>query len=246
MTLGMNSSNEQYPEVEEYTEEEMIEMDEDVVEAPPIGIDKSYPPPPPPPPPRRNQEIGIKLTANKMNVFYIGVDNPMSVSVAGTPNSQLKVSCSGCSIKGSNGKYTVRVERAGSVQITVTANGVNQSFDYRAKRIPDPVAVLGAGPNKRGGAMGVGEFKAQRGVAGLLTNFDFDAKCSMTYFEITRLNKTDDIVTIKNKGARYTNEAQSLVAKAVPGDTYIMDSIRCKCPGDAAERALTSLVFNLK
>ena len=66
-------------------------------------------------------ERSVTISAAKMNVFYIGVDNPVEVSAAGVPSAQIKVDMSGGSIKrNGDGSYTVNVPGPpGPAKITV-------------------------------------------------------------------------------------------------------------------------------
>jgi len=195
-------------------------------------------------------EVGVRsasVSADMMNVFYIGVDNPVSVTVAGSPSRSVKVNGSNCSVSGSNGKYNVTAKKPGEATINVTAEGFpNTPYKFRIKRIPDPVPVLGAGPNKKGGAMGNGEFKAQGGLAVILENFDFKAQCKVDGYELTRVAKRQDPVSAGNRGARYGSDASRLVNAASPGDTYYFDNVKARCPGDSAGRRLPSIVFKIK
>jgi len=193
-------------------------------------------------------ERSATVSATKMNVFYIGVDNPLEVSVAGAPSSQVKVNGGGgISISGSGGKYNVTASKPGPVKVNVNAPGLgSKAFDFRVKRIPDPVPVLGAGPNKKGGVMGNGEFKAQLGLAGILEGFDFDAKCKIAGYDLTRVANRQDPVSSKNGGARYNDKSSRLVNAAKPGDTYYFDNVKARCPGDSAGRRLSSVVFKIK
>ncbi len=195
-------------------------------------------------------EVGVRsasVSADKMNVFYIGVDNPVSVSVAGAPSNSVKATCSGCSMNGSGGKYNVTLTKPGDITVNVTADGFPSTpFKFRGKRIPNPVPVLGAGPNKNGGLMGNGEFKAQGGLAAILEGFDFDAKCQIQGYELTRVAKRQDPVSATNPGARYGSDAKRLVNAAKPGDTYYFDKVKSRCPGDSAGRKLPSIVFKIK
>ena len=189
-------------------------------------------------------ERSATVSADKMNVFYIGVDNPISVAVAGAPSSQVKVNGSGpISVSGSNGKFVVKATRPGEAKITVSAPGINKSVDFRVKRIPDPVARLS---KSNGGAMGNGEFKAQAGVGAFLDNFDFDAKCNIQGFNLTRVAKRADPVEAINGGARYSDKAKRLVMQAKPGDIFYFDNVKARCPGDSAGRKINSMVFKIK
>ncbi|MFK8100989.1 MAG: GldM family protein [Saprospiraceae bacterium] len=196
-------------------------------------------------------ERSATVSADQMNVFYIGVENPISVAVAGANSNDVKVSGQGVSVKGSRGKYVVTATKPTGnksfAKINVAAPGLGtKGFDFRVKRIPNPIPVLGAGPNKSGGAMGNGEFKAQGGLATILENFDFNAKCAVQGYELTRVAKRQDPVSAANRGARYNDKAKRLVMAAKPGDTYYFDNVKSKCPGDPAGRKLSSIVFVIK
>jgi len=196
-------------------------------------------------------ERSVAISASKMNVFYIGVDNPVEISAAGVPSGQIQVSMTGAgggTIKrNGDGTYTVNVSKPTKVdesaKINVSAPNLNASKDFRVKRIPDPRPMLG---NEGGGSIGNGTFKAQLGIYPKLDNFDFDTKCNLTEFLLVRAARRQDPEFAKNNGGKYESKAQDLVNKATPGDKYIFQNIKCKCPGDIAARDLGQLVFDIK
>ncbi len=190
-------------------------------------------------------ERSATVTASKMNVFYIGVDNPVEVAVAGASSNEVRVNCAGggCTMTGGNGKYNVRVNQQGTAKITVTAKGFNKTFDFRVKRIPDPVAQLG---NEKGGGIGNGTFRAQPGLIAKLYNFDFDAKCRIQGFQLVRVPKREDAIQVTNVGGRFTGDAKRLISQAKPSDTYYFDNVRAKCPGDKATRKINDMIFRIK
>jgi len=196
-------------------------------------------------------EVGqrsVAVSLDKMNVFYIGVDNPISVSAAGVSSNDVKVVGNGGGISVSpngGGKYTVRVTNPGEATLTVSGGGASQTFNYRVKRIPDPTPLLGA--QHRSKAMGNGEFKAQSGIAAVLENFDFEAKCEVVGFEATYLKKRQDpSPEIPNVGPRFNEKVLSFVRAAGPGDQYFFDNIKARCPGDAQPRNLGGLAFKIR
>jgi gliding motility-associated protein GldM len=193
-------------------------------------------------------EVGQRSVAvqlDKMNVFYIGVDNPISVSAAGVSSNDVKVSATGVTATSTGGgKFTVRATTPGEATLTVSGGGASSTFKFRVKRIPDPTPMLGA--KHKGGSMGNGEFKAQSGIAAVLENFDFEAKCDVTGFEVTYLPKRQDPVVRQNAGVRFGSDVMDMVNKAKPGDAYFFDNIKCKCPGDVAARNLGGLAFKIK
>ncbi len=195
-------------------------------------------------------ERSVAVSADKMNVFYIGVDNPISVSAAGIPTSKLKVSVSGGGgtiKKINNTQYIVKVKQPGGQEpncfVKVSGAGMNAKKGFRVKRIPDPVARLG---NKEDGTLAAGTFKAQKGLIAWLDNFDFDAKCQIQGFRLVRVPKRADAIEVLNSGGGYKSRAQSLVKQAKPGDTYYFMDVKARCPGDTSGRKINSLVFKIK
>ena len=192
-------------------------------------------------------ERSVTVSASKMNVFYIGVDNPVEVSAAGVPSAQIKVSMTGGDIsRNGDGTFTARVQgpQGQKAVVNVSAPGMNGSKEFRIKRIPDPTPMLGG--RERGGKIGNGTFKALDAMIPILEGFDFDAKCNLAGFTLVRVAKRQDPETAPNRGARIEGTAGSLQNKAQPGDKYIFQDVKCKCPGDVADRNLGQLVFDIQ
>ena len=110
-------------------------------------------------------ERSVTVSPLKMNVFYIGVENPVAITAAGVNSNDIKVSmggAGGASISKGGGNYVVKATRPTKkgefAKINISAPGLNESRDFRVKRIPDPVPKLS---KSRGGAMSAGEFKIQ-------------------------------------------------------------------------------------
>ena len=197
-------------------------------------------------------ERSMAVSASKMNVFYIGVDNPVEVSAAGVNSQSIKVNMSGGGgtiKKDPKGGYNVRVstptKKGEYAYVTVSADGLNDKKPFRVKRIPDPVPKLS---KSRGGSMSAGEFKVQPGVFPVLENFDFEANCTIAGYRVIRVPKRQDPQVSDNRGGKYTAETRKLVSKATASDKFFFENIRCKCPGDsqAGSRDLGGMVFNIK
>lgn len=193
-------------------------------------------------------EVGqpsVNVAADKMNVFYIGVDNPVTVAAAGIPTSALSTSIAGATMTGSGSSRTVKCSKPGKATITVQnkKTGKKYPFEFRVKRIPDPVVRLG---KKTDGLIGSGEMKAQPGLAAWLDNFDFDAKCQVQSYTMYYTRKRQDPVEIQGKGGRFTGQVASAVKQAKPGDQYAFTDVKARCPGDKAGRRVNGLAFKVK
>ena len=191
-------------------------------------------------------ERSCSVQLDKMNVFYIGVDNPVSVAAAGVSSNDLKVVGSGIQMtKDGSAHYNVRATAPGEATITLSGGGLPPtSFKYKVKRIPNPVPLLGA--QEFPSAIPNGTFKAQGGIAAVLQNFDFDAKCDVVGYLVAYQKKRADVVEKTNNGARYNPDVQDMVQRAAPGDVYYYNDIKAKCPGDIAARKLGDLVFKIR
>ena len=185
------------------------------------------------------------VSPDKMNVFYVGVANPVSVSAPGIPKENLVVSMSGGSISGSNGKYTVNVSSPGTIaKVNVSANigGRVQnigSSDFRVKRIPDPKAKFAG---KTGGALSSVNIKSQNSIFAILEGFDFDAKFSVTRFSLVIARPRSDVVSLQTNGNSFSAQMKAAIAAVTPGTRVIFDDIVAVGP-DGTQRQLDPMVF---
>ncbi len=192
-------------------------------------------------------ERSMTVSATKMNVFYIGVDNPVEVSAAGSNSTNVKVSITGggASIrKLSNNQYVVTAQKpTKNCELTVTADGISQTKTFRVKRVPDPIVKLG---KKTGGAMSVGEFKAHEALLPDMGNFDFDIRCEILGFELARVPARKSPMVERNGGKRYKGKALKVRNSVERGDTYYFSDVKVKCPGDEYPREVNSLAFKIR
>lgn len=191
----------------------------------------------------------ISIQLAKMNVVYVGVDNPITVSCEGLSSSDFqlktdkgKLTCIG------KGQYNLNVNEPGEIMLTLLASGnqkISQSF--KAKRIPDPIPALG-GIYTQSDTMNCARFKAQGGLSLLFENFDFDVKCEMIEYKITHIgaNFVDGKIfthAVRNKGVRFGAKALELIYAAAPEDIFIFSEIKALCAEDKTPRHLNALVI---
>lgn len=194
-------------------------------------------------------ERSASVSADKMNVLYVGVDNPLSITAAGISSNDLNVSANGAGIqiaRTGTGKYNATVSQQGEATITLSGGGLEPtSYKFRTKVIPDPIPTLSG---RHGGAMGNGEFKAQRALIAELENFDFDARCQVISFNLFRVPRpgTGDAVATTNNGGTYSAETQNLVSRASPQDRYFFEDVRVMCPGWPVGKNIGTVSFKIQ
>jgi len=171
------------------------------------------------------------VAADKMNVLYIGVPNPLTVSAAGVPLDQVKASCTGCGSFSPNGagKYTAKPTAQGKATVSITANGKNMgSSEFRVKRIPDPVPMIGT--RKSGTAISTGELAAQTYLRAVLDGFDFDAKFDVLSYNVMLAAPGKAAWRGTNSGPRFNGEVRNALSKARPGFYVFFTDIKAKGP----------------
>jgi len=185
------------------------------------------------------------VSPTKMNVFYIGVDNPVEISVPGVPAEKIKPSMSGGSLAGGKGKYTVKVTKGPKVTINVSAdiNGKNTSmgaFEFRVKQVPDPVAYFAG---KKGvDVISKSALLASQGVIANMENFDFDLKFIVISFDMSMtINGAE--VTVKSNGNACSPDQKTYLQKVKTGAKVYIENVKVKGP-DGSIRTIAGI--NLK
>jgi gliding motility-associated protein GldM len=169
---------------------------------------------------------GAAVMLDKMNVFYIGVDNPVTIS-SGKGWDKSNATGNGCSLSGSGSNRTVRVSGGTTCSITVTAEGsAPKSFPFRIKRIPDPVFKIGDGKSR----MPAVAFKNQQYCRADLENFDFDLKFSIVsatvYFGGANFANVVPATINGNGLASIAN----LIQRCGPGSSISFENIKVSGP----------------
>lgn len=185
------------------------------------------------------------ISATKMNVLYIGLDNPIEVSVPGVAPGDVTVSMSGGSLsRVGNGKYVAKVSTRGEAVIRASAkmpDGSSRSMGaipFRIKKVPPPIASFGA--IKGSGSASVTKVKSQTKLFVYLPNFPFDG---IKY----RVNSCEYSVVYRNKPPKVKKVRGGNVGvlPAEPGSKVIIGGIRVTGPGRNNEIIPGSIVVDV-
>lgn len=189
----------------------------------------------------------LTVAATKMNVLYIGVDNPISISAPGVPAESIRPSISGGSLtKGGDG-YIARVEsgtKLATISVSAEIEGEKKNLgkmDFRIKRVPDPVAYLGS--QKGSFTMSKNEVMAQSAVIPVLENFDFDLKFSIVSFEMSTLAGGFVVTEVSNSN-KITDGMKTVWGKLSKGGKIYIEKIKAKGP-DGTVRELGSISIKI-
>ncbi|MFM2206607.1 MAG: hypothetical protein RL213_582 [Bacteroidota bacterium] len=201
------------------------------------------------------QKPNSVVSADKMNVLYIGVDNPMSISVPGVSNDKVKVSIEGGggSLKpnaaAGGGRFLASVTTVGKSTIKVNAEIGGKvmpmgSFEYRVKRVPDPIATLA---NQKGGLINKNVLMAGTLIP-VLENFDFELYFKIIGFKMTITGKGRDLLEFEGQGNQLSQQMRDALAKVRTGDKIFFEYIKAKMAtgSDQSTRNLPPLAFSIQ
>jgi len=193
------------------------------------------------------------VSADKMNVVYIGVPNPVTITAAGFTDDKISATISAGTIvrdkAAGPGKYIITQTASvqGGADVAVfgkDAKGGNASvgkFNFRVKRIPDPVAKIGG---QQGGKMATSLIKAQKGISAILEGFDFNCPFVVTKYDCYYIPKRQDAkVSPDQAGNMFTPTVAGYIAACKPGDQIIFDNIYARgCDGTPRKLATLTII----
>ena len=182
---------------------------------------------------------------DNMNVLFIGVDNPVTISGSGSVD-QIKATISGGGgvLNGNGAHRTIRVSQETDECFisVVTPDGKTTRMQFRVRSIPDPSPMVGT---YKSGNIPTAVIKSQVGVRAIVENFYYKTQFNVVGFRMTADGPGfEDIVEVNNSGAEW-NEAKGIIAKCKPGCFITIEDIYAVGP-DGRRRRLTPLIFNLK
>jgi len=189
------------------------------------------------------------ISADKMNVLYIGLDNPITIAIPGKNPNDVKASLSGAGSLANRGggKYIAKVSKRGDVKIvvTVTEDGKSKTYQapFRVRSIPKPEARLGT---LESGTHSSGAVKAQPGVYGTLgEGFAYEGvKYRINSYLFVYSPRRGDAVIVQGQGTALPPQAKSIVSRARSGDRIIIDNIQASGPD--GKRNLSPLVITVR
>ena len=191
------------------------------------------------------------VSADKMNVFYIGVPNPVTASAAGIAPTEVDIQLSGGGAKSKklgHGKYEIMCTSPGECKITVTGrtkDGVKPQgppIVFRVKKIPDPVAAVGGKKGtsdiKKIDVAGIG------GISAPLEGFDFQANFIVISYELTAIIKGTPYVA-SGTGPSLTQEMKTKLSQVSTGGKIFIDNVKAKGP-DGTIRSIPGVTLKVK
>lgn len=179
--------------------------------------------------PKPNQAI---VSADKMNVVYRGIDNPITVSMPGVPENNISASAPGHTFRKKSGTTYILKPGAGK-ELGVKVNGTiegetfSSTTKFRIKSLPRPTPTI-RGQVAQGGAIKLPRKAVEISPVGaIFEDFDFDISPVVKRFTMSVPGQASVVVN----GDRLNAQAKKTLALAKTGDIIQFFDIRADVPG---------------
>jgi gliding motility-associated protein GldM len=194
------------------------------------------------------------VSADKMNVFYAGLVNDVTISAAGVAPANLIAKMNGNPaplIPAGNGKYTIKPIVTGTCEIAVYAREENGQTrlqgppaKFRIKPLPTPFVKIN-------GKYALGTFEMKRtevaafsAITADIPGFDLDAKFKIQSYKVVTI-PNGEFQEAKCTGFNFSPEAKAAVAKVKAGGRIFLEDIIAIAP-NGEKVALGNVTIKIK
>ena len=169
------------------------------------------------------------ISADKMNVVYRGVVNPMTISFAGISPDKVSAAAAGLTRVGNTSSYTMRPGAGTEVVINVTGtlpdgSKVSDKKSFRIKGIPGPTGTI---RGEMGVVKGPKSSLEISTVGAKLVDFDFEVGLDVVGFNF-KVTGQPTVVVVGNK---LNGQCKSVLSKVGRGDQVTISEIKTKLVG---------------
>jgi len=169
------------------------------------------------------------ISADKMNVVYRGVSNPMTISFAGISPDKVNASAPGLSRIGNTGTYMMQPGTGTEVVINVVGtlpdnSKVSDKKTFRIKGIPGPAGTI---RGEQGVVKGPKSNLEIATIGAKLNDFDFEVGLDVVGFNL----KVAGMPTVVVQGNKLNAQCKTVISRVGRGDQITISEIKTKLVG---------------
>ena len=196
-------------------------------------------------------EPSATISPQKMNVLYVGLANPISVSVAGVASENIEITFNNGRFEKSGNEWLVypsKLDVTGKntrISVVANMNGEKRPMgfkDFRVKEVPTPIATIAG---KNGGNLKKEELLVEEAIFAELIDFDFDLKFDVTKFDVNVSGAGGYEKKYPGTGKRFSTEQKNLFKSLAVNSVIYIDNIEAK-DGNGSIRPLSPISFKIK
>lgn len=196
-------------------------------------------------------EPTVTVSADLMNVFYAGFDNPVSISVPGVPSQNLQATMTGGSLVRTAKGWIAKPARVGqNCKISVSAKDEKGqvrpmgSKEFRVKALPAPIAFINC-KDKNGNPL---KYKGGKpipkalllegtGVRAELDDADLDVRYNVTKFDVNLFDAMGNSMVYSSNSTRFSDQQVAQLRKLTKGKKFYISNVHAIGP-DKIDRVL--------
>ncbi|NJK94287.1 MAG: hypothetical protein HC905_04500 [Bacteroidales bacterium] len=194
-----------------------------------------------------SEYVHAAIGLTKMNVLYLGVDNPVEIAVSEVSANNVRPSITnGLLINTGNG-YIIRPRTLGNAIVVVEAF-INDrwkkvsTMTFRVKKVPDPIATVAG---QKGGSISFEKLLKAEKVDVMMENFDFDLSFKTIKFSLSSYNLDGFLNFEYSESDKITSSQLNMLKKLRKGQKVYFDDIVAIGP-DGEKRKLSPIVFKIE
>ena len=199
----------------------------------------------------RVTEANAVISPTKMNVFYRGVDNPVSISASGVTEAAVRPRISAGQIrKVSPGNYIVRPgpkENNTKIRVFAEVEG-KESFmgeaPFRVLNLPNPTAMV-AGLPRGSGFMTLSNLTRLQKVEAIAEDFLFDVDFTVTGFKVNVVGSGGINIIEESTSETFTSAQKDLFRRMRAGQRVFIEDVEAIGP-DGVKRSLNSITIKIR
>ncbi|NUM32394.1 MAG: gliding motility protein GldM [Bacteroidetes bacterium] len=188
------------------------------------------------------------ISADAMNVLYIGLENPISIAVAGYTPNDIVATISGGSLSRTGKGWVAKVTTPGKATITASVKVKDGSvrrmgsMEYRIKNVPKPESMFGA---LESGNYPAAALLGQNSITASMPNFVFEGiRWVVTKYACAYVPRRGQAEFFNGAGASITGQIKSAITRAKRGDKILVDEIMAQGPGGITKK-LAPIAINI-
>lgn len=177
------------------------------------------------------------VSPTKMNVFYIGVANPVDISVAGAAPTNVVATLAGSGRIDNKGQGHYEVFVTGGTECTVnvavkdpkggSTKSMGAGAKFRIRKVPSPVAKFAG--IKGDGSVTKGAVEAAMGCVADLEDFVFDLKFPVTKWQMS-MSVNGLFQEEKSNSSGVSAGMKTMISKAKKGSRIIIEDVYVQAP----------------
>lgn len=148
------------------------------------------------------------IAADLMNVLYAGFDNPITISIPNTSQSDVQATMSGGSlVSRGGGHFVARPSAVGQpVTISVSAKGRKiGEYQFRVRKLPDPSPYIAMGADRfKSGTLSKAALMSAQGIQAAIDDGLLDIPFNVTSFRVVFFDNMGNAVPLASNGASFS------------------------------------------